>query len=74
MNFGTIYFQNSILVIDNSVDPDQLIHQKPADQDSLVYIHIMKLNHQIDKQVAQWAMIAHLGASIMFGDTIIHDA
>ena len=26
------------------------------------------------KQVAQWATIAHLGASIMFGDTIIDDA
>ena len=26
------------------------------------------------KQVAQWATIAHLGASIIFGDTIIHDA
>ena len=26
------------------------------------------------KQVAQWATIAHLGASIMFGDTLIYDA
>ena len=26
------------------------------------------------KQVAKWATIAHLGASIMFGDTIIYDA
>ena len=26
------------------------------------------------KQVAQWATIAHHGASIMFGDTIIYDA
>ena len=26
------------------------------------------------KQVAQWATIAHLGASIMFGDTVIDDA
>ena len=26
------------------------------------------------QQVAQWATIAHHGASIMFGDTIIHDA
>ena len=26
------------------------------------------------KQVAQWAMIAHHGASIMFEDTIIYDA
>ena len=26
------------------------------------------------KQVAQWAAIAHLGASIMFGDTLIYDA
>ena len=25
-------------------------------------------------QVAQWATIAHHGASIMFGDTIIYDA
>ena len=27
-----------------------------------------------NKQVAQWATIAHLRASIMFGDTIIDDA
>ena len=27
-----------------------------------------------NKQVAQWATIAHLGASIMFGKTIIYDA
>ena len=27
-----------------------------------------------DKQVAQWATIAHHGASIMYGDTIICDA
>ena len=26
------------------------------------------------KQVAQWATIAHLRASIMFGDTIIYNA
>ena len=26
------------------------------------------------KQVALWATIGHLGASIMFGDTIIDDA
>ena len=26
------------------------------------------------KQVAQWATIAHHGASIIFGDTIIYDA
>ena len=26
------------------------------------------------KQVVQWATIAHLGASITFGDTIINDA
>ena len=31
-------------------------------------------NWGISKQVAQWATIAHLGASIMFGDTIIDDA
>ena len=30
--------------------------------------------HCVTKQVAQWAMIAHHGASIMFGDTIIYDA
>ena len=29
---------------------------------------------KINKQVAQWATIAHLGASIMFGNTIIYDA
>ena len=26
------------------------------------------------KQVAQWATIAHLGASIMFGDILTYDA
>ena len=26
------------------------------------------------KHVAQWVTIAHLGASIMFGDTLIYDA
>ena len=26
------------------------------------------------EQVAQWATIPHLGASIMFGDTMIYDA
>ena len=30
--------------------------------------------HTSQKQVAQWATIAHHGASIMFGDTIIYDA
>ena len=29
---------------------------------------------KINKQVAQWATITHLGASIMFGNTIIYDA
>ena len=29
---------------------------------------------EIYKQVAQWATIAHHGASIMFGDTISYDA
>ena len=28
----------------------------------------------INKQVAQWATIAHHGASIIFGDTIIYNA
>ena len=28
----------------------------------------------INKQVAQWATIAHHGASIMLGDTKIYDA
>ena len=32
------------------------------------------LNKSDRKQVAQWATIAHHGASIMFGDTIIYDA
>ena len=27
-----------------------------------------------DKQVAEWATITHLGASIMFRDTLIYDA
>ena len=34
----------------------------------------MHAGHSGHLQVAQWAMIAHLGASIMFGDTIIYDA
>ena len=29
---------------------------------------------RFNQQVAQWATIAHHGASIMFGDTIIDDA
>ena len=29
---------------------------------------------RVSEQVAQWATIAHLRASIMFGDTIIDDA
>ena len=33
----------------------------------------MKL-HASKQQVAQWTTIAHHGASIMFGDTIIYDA
>ena len=33
-----------------------------------------KIAYDIVKQVAQWAMIAHHGASIIFGDTIIYDA
>ena len=39
--------------------------------------HTSSKNPQIQKlleQVAQWATIAHLGASIMYGDTIIDDA
>ena len=32
-----------------------------------------KVKHKF-KQVAKLATIAHLGASIMFGDTIIYDA
>ena len=42
----------------------------------LGYIH-MHLSYQafkIKNYVVQWTMIAHLGASIMFGDTIIYDA
>ena len=34
----------------------------------------MVLDTDLHKQVAQWATIAHHGASIMFGDTIIYDA
>ena len=34
----------------------------------------LKLIKPCLKQVAQWAMIAHHGANIMFGDTIIYDA
>ena len=31
-------------------------------------------SQRLSKQVAQWATIAHLGASIVFGKTIIYDA
>ena len=34
----------------------------------------LQYSHRFFKQVAQWATIAHLGASIMFGDTLIYDA
>ena len=37
---------------------------------SIHCVHFMGLC----KQVAQWATITHLRASIMFGDTIIYDA
>ena len=47
----------------NSEDPDEM-QQNAAFHKGL---HCLK-------QVAQWATIAHLGASIMFGDTMIDDA
>ena len=37
-------------------------------------VRIMSLASTIFKQIAQWATVAHLEASIMFGDTIIDDA
>ena len=42
--------------------------------DGLYLYHIPVPARRNDKQVAQWATIAHHGASIMFGDTIIYDA
>ena len=36
-----------------------------------LFEEIFHLDTDLFKQVAQWAMIAHHGASIMFGDTII---
>ena len=42
-----------------------------------ICLSLLYVSHQQtpDKQqVAQWATIAHLGASIVFGDTIIDDA
>ena len=36
--------------------------------------HLLELINQDIIQVAQWATIAHHGASIMFVDTIIYDA
>ena len=35
---------------------------------------LFKSGKIIINQVAQWATIAHLGTSIMFGDTLIYDA
>ena len=32
-----------------------------------------KTKHNFKTSIAQWATIAHLGASIMFGDTLIYD-
>ena len=41
----------------------------------MLYSFEFDMQHDhIVKQVAQWATIAHHGASIMFGDTIIYDA
>ena len=41
----------------------------------LIISMIRNLCQEFSKQqVAQWVMIAHLGASIMFGDTIIYGA
>ena len=50
-------------------DPEgvQGVHSNPLP--TPVFKYPMKM-----KQVAQWATIAHLGASIMFKDTIIDDA
>ena len=65
---------------DNLSDPNQTSKM-------LVVIQIQTVRHTdgigwyfksrlatVLKQVAQWATIAHHGASIMFGDTIIYDA
>ena len=40
---------------------------------SIFYIMYLTKLYQV-QQVAQWATIAHLGASIMFGDNIFNDA
>ena len=40
---------------------------------SHVYLPIIR-TFDTSKQVAQWATIPHLGASTMFGDTIIDDS
>ena len=39
-----------------------------------MYIHVQFDHAVFIKQVAQWATIAHHGAIIMFGDTIIYEA
>ena len=42
--------------------------------DSFTFLKRKKRYVRTNKQVAQWATIAHHGASIMFGDTIKYDA
>ena len=39
----------------------------------MLFVTLRCFTHLKIKQVAQWATIAHLRASIMFGDTIIDD-
>ena len=43
------------------------------DIDSPYFEQVMGQICPTEKQVAQWATIAHHGASIMFGDTISYD-
>ena len=52
-------------------------HRLPGLHQATHLVRIISINlcyTQPYQQVAQWATIAHHGASIMFGDTIIYDA
>ena len=50
---------------------DLYFAEKILDQNTAIHFWGLKINI---KQVAQWAAMAHNGASILFGDTLIYNA
>ena len=51
-----------------------LYSQSPGTSMESAHYNILTKKKRNPKQVAQWATIPYLGASIMFGETIIDDA